>query len=144
MRETSLAAAPLVLNGSRADRVATILHIFPHTGFTADQLRRAKKEHPEIDTVLVSISRVKPGHELVAAAKELGLTMLAGNSHSLEILENGLPLAHALKILLPRDEVLIFRERVTSLPVERVGAPQVQEYALRMAREHLTGGKSPA
>ena len=134
--ETTMAVAPTILNGSRESPVGTVLHFFPHTGFTPDHVRQAKREHPDIDTVIVSISRVKPGSPLVDAARELGLTMLAGTAHSLEILENGMPLAYALQRLLPGVEVVLFRERVTSQPIASAGSPSIRQYAREMA-DHL-------
>jgi putative NIF3 family GTP cyclohydrolase 1 type 2 len=135
--EAGIAASAKVLLGSREDEVGTVLHFFPHTGFSVEDLKRAKKEHPDIATALVSISRVKEQSALVDAAKALGLKMIVGNSHALEILENGLPLAYALKHLLPVVEVVIFRERVTSTPLQMVGSPEIKEYARQMAEAHL-------
>lgn len=136
--ETSVAMAAQILNGTREDRVSTVLHFFPHTGFTTEHLRRAKSEHPDIDTVIVSISRVKADSSLVDTARELGLAMLAGNSHALEIFENGMPLAYALKTLLPAVEVVLFRERVTSLPLMGMGSSAIRDYAKEMANHLLT------
>jgi hypothetical protein len=135
--ETNISATARILSGSREDKVGTILHFFPHTGFTPAHLKQAKKEHPEIDTAVVSISSVREDSPLVQTAKELGLAMLVGNSHALEILENGLPLAYALQHLLPGVEVVIFRERVTSTPLEMMGSQEIRQYARRMALEHL-------
>ena len=135
--EAAIAASAKVLWGKREEAVRTVLHFFPHTGFSVEDLKRAKKEHPEIDTALVSISRVKEESALVETAKELGLKMIVGTSHALEILENGLPLAYALKRLLPGVEVVIFRERVTSTPLEMIGSPEIKDYARRMAEDHL-------
>ena len=137
LMETNIAAAAEILHGSREDRVGTILHFFPHTGFSPDHLRLAKKEHPDIDTAIVSISRVKKESPLVKTARELGLTMLAGNSHALEILENGMPLAYALKALLPGVEIVLFRERVTSIPLERMGPDLLRRYAQEMTEQYL-------
>jgi hypothetical protein len=143
LMETSIAVAPEILNGSEDDSVGTVLHFFPHTGFTPDHLRSAKREYPEATTAIVSISRVKKGHSLVSTARELGLTMLAGNSHALEILENGIPLAHALKALLPGVEVVLFRERVTSVPLEKIGSPAMRDFAREMSDRHLLKKQSP-
>jgi len=137
LMETNIAVAAEILNGSREDRVGAILHFFPHTGFTGDHLRQAKKENPEITTALVSISRVKKSSPLVETARELGLTMLAGNSHALEIFENGIPLAYALKSLLPGVEIVLFRERVTSIPLEKAGSKMMRDYGKEMAANHL-------
>jgi hypothetical protein len=137
LEETSVAVRARLLLGRPDAPVSTILHIFPHTGFTPDHLSRAKAEHPEIDTVIVSISRVREGHPLVQRAGELGLTVLAGNSHALEILENGLPLALALQDLLPGLEVVLFRERVTCQPLAKVGGPAIRDYARQMVDGYL-------
>jgi hypothetical protein len=128
LQEANIAAPPQILLGSRESKVSTVLHIFPHTGFTPDQMKQIKKDYPEIDTVILSISRVKPDHVLVKTAKELGLNMVAGNSHALEIVENGLPLAYAIKTLLPDVEVVIFRERMTSSPLEMTGSKAMRDY----------------
>ena len=135
--ETCIAVSPQVLCGSRDARVNLVVHFFPHTGFTPDHLRQVKREHPEIDTAIVSISRVKADHPLVQTARELGLNMIAGNSHALEILENGLPLAFALQEQLPEVEVFLFRERVTSVPVSRFGSETVRQYGKAMAAHLL-------
>jgi hypothetical protein len=63
--------------------------------------------------------------------------MLAGNSHALEILENGIPLAYALKALLPGVEVVLFRERVTSVPLEKIGSKVMRGFAGEMAAQYL-------
>ncbi|AYO31183.1 MAG: hypothetical protein PWR06_876 [Thermoanaerobacteraceae bacterium] len=118
--------------------VNTILHIFPHTGFTAEHLAKAKNEHPEIDTVLATISRVKRDSELVKKAEELRLNFICGNSHALEIFENGLPLAYALRHYLPEDvEIVIFRERITSTPLSKFGSKDIQEYAKYITENYL-------
>lgn len=133
IHETCIAVSPQILCGDRDARVDTVVHFFPHTGFTTEHLRQVKREHPEIDTAIVSISRVKSDNPLVQTARELGLNMIAGNSHALEILENGLPLAVALQELLPAVEVTIFRERVTSVPVSRFSSETVRQYGKTMA-----------
>jgi hypothetical protein len=141
LQEANISAAAEILNGSRESKVTTVLHIFPHTGFTPTQMRQLKKEYPEIDTVIVSISRVKKDHPLVLTAKELGLTVLAGNSHAIEIIENGIPLAYALKSLLPGVEVVVFRERMTSAPVDMVGSKDQRAYGREMATKYLVPKK---
>ncbi|MFD1706537.1 Nif3-like dinuclear metal center hexameric protein [Siminovitchia sediminis] len=135
--ETSVVTRGRILRGEPESPVKHIIHIFPHTGFTPDHLRQAAKEHPEADTVIASISRVYDGHELIRTAEELNLNFLVGNCHVLEILENGLPLAYALDMLLPDVEVVVFRERVTSYPARLVGTPQMMKYAERMASKYL-------
>ncbi len=141
LQEANIAAPPQILLGNREDKVDTVLHIFPHTGFTPQHMQQLKKEYPAIDTVIVSISRVKPDHALVKTAKELGLKMVAGNSHALEIVENGLPLAYALKGLLPGVEVVIFRERMTSAPVDAVGSKAMRDYGQDVASKYLVPKK---
>jgi hypothetical protein len=137
LQEANIAAGPEIILGSRDARVGTVLHIFPHTGFTPQHMRQLKKEYPDIDTVVVSISRVKVDNPLVATAKELGLTMVLGNSHALEIAENGIPLAYALKNLLPGVEVVLFRERMTSAPVDSFGSRTMRDYGQDMATKYL-------
>ncbi len=135
--ETNVATGGKLLVGARENRVGTIIHIFPHTGFTARHLVQIKQEHPEADTVIASISRVRPENELVTKAAELGLNFVVGNSHAMEMLENGLPLAAALHQLLPAVEVVLFRERITSTPFYKVGTSAIRNYADYIAREYL-------
>lgn len=135
--ETIVATGARILAGSSDSRVDTILHIFPHTGFSPDHLEQAVREHPEADTVLASISRVREGHPLVERAVELGLNFILGNSHAMEIYENGLPLANALNELLPGVETYIFRERVTATPLMGFGSPRIRDYAGMIAADYL-------
>nr|WP_227763875.1 Nif3-like dinuclear metal center hexameric protein [Zhaonella formicivorans] len=137
MEETVVATGPKILNGSPDSPVKNILHIFPHTGFSPAHLEKAVGEFPEVDTVLASISRVRPDSALVAKAKELGLNFIVGNSHAVEIFENGLPLAAAVQMLLPEVEVVLFRERVTAIPVAQAGNPNIKRYAAEIATKYL-------
>ncbi len=141
LQEANIAAAPEILLGTRESKVGTVLHIFPHTGFTPQHMRQLKKDYPDIDTVVVSISRVKKDNPLVATARELGLTMVLGNSHALEIAENGIPLAYALQSLLPGVEVVLFRERMTSAPVQAFGSKAMRDYGQDMAAKYLVPKK---
>jgi hypothetical protein len=135
--ETNITLGPQILCGSRDDKVDTVLHFVPHAGFTPGMIRQAKGEYPEITTAIVSVSRVKPYSPLVDMARKLGLTMLVGNSHALEIYENGMPLGYALQKLLPDIEVVLFRERVISMPVKMVGSDALRNYAQTMADNYL-------
>ncbi|MFC4769197.1 Nif3-like dinuclear metal center hexameric protein [Effusibacillus consociatus] len=126
-----------IVLGTAETPVKNILHIFPHTGFSTCDLRRAKEQFPETDTVVASISRVRDESELIREASNLGLNFVIGNSHVLEIYENGLPLAYALDELLPEVEVVVFRERVTSIPVREMGGARLKEYAKTMATNYL-------
>ncbi len=137
LNEANVAAGPEILSGSRDDKVGCVLHFFPHTGFTPAHMRQLKKDYPDITTVVVSISRVRKDDPLVKTARDLGLSMVAGNSHALEIVENGIPLACALKGLLPGVEVVVFRERVTSAPLETVGSKAMRDYGTEMATRYL-------
>lgn len=139
IHEASLLTKGRIHIGNENSPVNKVLHIFPHTGFSKENLYQAIKENPDVDTVLASISRVYPGHELIDAARSLGLNFLVGNSHVLEILENGMPLAYALEQLLEGVEVVVFRDRVTSTPVRSLGNQHLQDYAERFAKEHLMG-----
>ncbi|MCQ9617742.1 Nif3-like dinuclear metal center hexameric protein [Paenalcaligenes niemegkensis] len=139
IEETSLLTRGRVLVGQRASPVSKILHIFPHTGFTKEHLRQAIIENPDVDTVLASISRVYEGHELINEARSMGLNFMVGNSHVLEILENGLPLAYALDQLLEDVEIVVFRDRVTSTPLANVGHQQLKDYARQFSEAHLLG-----
>ena len=135
--ETNVATGGKILNGTETSPVNVILHIYPHTGFTPEHLEQALREHPEIDTVLCSISRVRDDNPLVKKAKELGLTFIVGNSHAMEILENGVPLAYAIQETLPDVEVVIFRERVSCYPLSGVGSPAIREYGKEIADRYL-------
>ncbi|TYP49267.1 Nif3-like dinuclear metal center hexameric protein [Thermosediminibacter litoriperuensis] len=127
-----------ILIGAPETEVKTVLHIFPHTGFTPEHLEMAKMEHPEADTVLATISRVRKDSALVAKARELGLNFICGNCHSMEVFENGLPLAHAIRSYLPKEiKIVVFRERVISIPVERFGSSTIQEYAGFITENYL-------
>ena len=139
--ETNVATGGKIMLGYPESRVSTIIHIFPHTGFSPENLQKAKQEHPEADTVLASISRVKEGAALLSKANELGMNFIVGNSHAMEILENGLPLSYAIKKILPDVEVVLFRERITSTPINMVGTPAIREYADNIAQNYLVKRK---
>ena len=103
---------------------------------------KVKEEHPEIDTVLATISRVKKDSDLVKKAEEMGLNFICGNSHALEIFENGLPLAYALRHYLPEDiEIVLFRERICSIPLKDFGSPNIKEYAKYITENYLINKK---
>ena len=138
--ETSLAAVPLLLNGRPDARVNHILHFFPHTGFTTGHMKAALKAYPDTDTLIVSISRVQKDSSITRLAKDIGITLIAGNSHALEIFENGLPLAFALQHELPGISISILRERVTAVPLNSFGNSQIRDYGLKMAG-CITGDK---
>ncbi|MCF8011986.1 MAG: Nif3-like dinuclear metal center hexameric protein [Clostridiales bacterium] len=135
--ETNTSTRSYILAGEEDKPVNNVLHIFPHTGFNVDHLEMALKEHPEVDTLLATISRVKSDHPLVDKCRELGLNLVIGNSHAMEILENGLPLAKALDRLLPGVEVMIFRERVTAVPLQDCGSEGIQNYADMICDNYL-------
>lgn len=142
MKDSATALQGEILLGTSDSPVNTILHIFPHTGFTPEHLEKIKSEHPEIDTVLATISRVKKDSMLVNKAKELGLNFICGNSHALEIFENGLPLAYALRHYLPEDiEIVLFRERICSVPLKDFGSPHIKEYAKYITDNYLINNK---
>ncbi|PTX64656.1 NIF3 (NGG1p interacting factor 3) protein [Melghirimyces profundicolus] len=126
-----------ILLGNKNSEVKNVLHIFPHTGFSVDDLQHAFMEFPESDTVIASISRVQADSPLVKESNKLGLNFVIGNNHISEIFENGLPLAFALDKLLPKVEVVVFRERVTSYPVKQAGGEQLTTYAEKMASDYL-------
>ncbi|MGI6424537.1 MAG: Nif3-like dinuclear metal center hexameric protein [Tepidanaerobacteraceae bacterium] len=142
MKDSATALQGVILLGSPDTSVKNIIHIFPHTGFTPEHLEKVKAEHPEADTVLATISRVKKDSALVEKAKELGLNFICGNSHALEIFENGLPLAYALRHYLPDDiEIVIFRERICSTPLKDFGSPAIKEYAKHITDNYLINKK---
>lgn len=137
LTETSMETLAQIVLGDENSPVEHVLHIFPHTGFRSEHLRMAVEEHPEADTLLASISRVYGDNELISTARELGLNFIIGNCHTLEILENGLPLAYALNMLLPEIEIVVFRERITSSALHEVGTPEIKTYAREMAANYL-------
>ena len=137
IEETAVAARAKILVGKRDDPMKKVIHMFPHCGFNCDHLVQLKKDYPDTDTLLCTISRVYPGNDLIAKAEELGLNFVCGNSHALEIFENGVPMARALKNHLPDVEVVIFRERQTSIPLDEVGSPAIRAYATDIAEKYL-------
>lgn len=137
IEETSVSASGKIIVGKPENPVKKVIHIFPHTGFTPEHLERAVQEHPGTDTLVASISRVYPGNPLIKKAEELGLNFICGNSHAMEIFENGLPLAKAIKMCLPEVEVVLFRERMSSVPLEYFGSKEVQAYAGEIAEKYL-------
>lgn len=137
IQETSVCARGKIMVGKPENPVKKIIHIFPHTGFTPQHLEKVVREHPGADTVLSTISRVNPGNALIGKAEELGLNLVCGNSHALEIIENGLPLARAIKMYLPDIELVMFRERMTSIPLDSFGSKDSQNYALDIATRFL-------
>lgn len=137
IEETSVAARAKILVGKPENEMKKVIHMFPHCGFTPAHLEKLVKDNPGVDTLLATISRVYPGHPLIAKAEELGLNFVCGNSHAMEIFENGVPLARALKNHLPDVEVVIFRERQTSVPLDEIGSQEIRDYADNIAKEYL-------
>ncbi|TYC19463.1 NGG1p interacting factor NIF3 [Micromonospora sp. MP36] len=137
---TDSATAPgmRVLAGALDDPLGeVVLHAFPHTGFGEKQLAQLLAEHPTISTVIFSISATAPDSAVVASAAARGLNVLVGSTHAAEIFENGLPLAFGLSALLPDVDVVLFRDRVVSIPINRVGTGPLRAYGRTMAQEHL-------
>lgn len=137
IEETSVAARAKILVGKPENPMQKVIHMFPHCGFTAKHLEQLVAANPGVDTLLATISRVYPGHELIQKAEELGLNFVCGNSHAMEIFENGVPLAMAIQNHLPDVEVVIFRERMTSVPLNEIGSPEIRDYAADIARTYL-------
>ncbi|MBD2844956.1 Nif3-like dinuclear metal center hexameric protein [Paenibacillus sp. IB182496] len=137
LQEATLANPALLLAGRPEQPAREVLHFFPHTGFSMAHLEQALALYPETDTLIASISRVRPDHPFVAFARERGLNFIVGNPHSVEILENGLPLAYALEELLPQTDIFLLRERMTAVGVGEIGHRRMVEYGREMAREHL-------
>lgn len=144
LSEATLANPTQLLSGELDSPVKHILHFFPHTGFSLDNLEKALEMYPETDTIIVSISRVREQHPFVKLAKERGLTFIVGNPHCVEIYENGLPLAYALELLLPKTEIFLLRERITAVAVKDVGHSKMVEYGRDMAHTHLVSRLSHA
>ena len=55
----------------------------------------------------------------------------------MEVYENGIPLARAIKNYLPNLEVVIFREVITSIPLDCISVESMRNYGKRIAREYL-------
>ncbi|MDF2960469.1 MAG: NGG1p interacting factor 3 protein [Paenibacillus sp.] len=137
LQEATLANPAKLLSGAPDSPVKHVLHFFPHTGFSLKHLETALHMYPETDTIIASISRVRDDHEFVELARRRGLNFIVGNPHSVEIMENGLPLAYALEMLLPQVEVFLLRERITAVPLKEVGHTQMVDYGREMAATHL-------
>lgn len=139
IQETCIAVRCKILLGDRNEPMKKVIHMFPHSGFNLVHLENLMADYPDVDTLLATISHVYPGHELIATAKKMGLNFVCGNSHAMEIYENGLPLAYAIHQRLPKVEVIIFRDRVTSTPMDEFGSIIIRDYAKNIADNYLKG-----
>ncbi|KLU63584.1 NIF3 (NGG1p interacting factor 3) [Peptococcaceae bacterium CEB3] len=139
LQETNALESGAIIEGDPNNEVGLILHCFPHTGFSVENLNSILEKYPAIRTVIASISKVRNQHPLIAVCAAKGLNLINGNSHALEIWENGLPLAYAIQTLLPDVEVVVYRERVTSYPLAAAGARELRRYARQMAFSYLLG-----
>ncbi len=137
IEDSCVAGNPLILEGNSGSPLKGILHIFPHTGFSVEDLENALKENPQVNTVIASISRMREGSSLVERARELGLFVLCGNTHAMEIYENGMPLAFALQSLLPSLDVRIFQEKTICCPLQSFGSSGLRDYGKAMADTYL-------
>ena len=140
IQETTVAARAKIYVGSPDSKMGKTITFFPHTGFGIADMEKTYNEYKP-DTFVSCISRLLDDNEMVAKARSLGVNLVAGNSHAMEIFENGMPLAFAIKNILPEVEVRIFKERMTSVPLESLGTSSLQEYGRKIAREHLSGKK---
>ena len=113
-------------------------HIFPYTGFTEEHLQEIVERYPEIDTILASVSKIKSDNILVKEARKLGLNFICGNSHSMEIYEDGLPLAYALRRELSEVEVVIFKETMVSIPLDYVSTKTLRDYGEAISKKYLS------
>lgn len=138
IEETSIAARCKIYVGEEDSRVSQIIHIHPHCSFTTKHLEELKLQFPDADTVVASISRIPIDNELVIKAKQLKMNFVCGNSHALEIYENGVPLAYALHKQLPSIEIVIFKERQISIPLDYAGSTKIRKYGMDIADEYLT------
>lgn len=141
LEEISALEGGELINGKYDSEVGLILHCFPHTGFSVEDLKDVLEKYPAIKTVITSISKVRRHHPLIDACRWAGLNLIDGNSHALEVWENGLPLAYAIQDILPDMEVLVFRERITSYPLAAAGVRELRKYAQRMAHHFLLRDK---
>ena len=137
LQETSIAARAKIFVGAPDKLLGNTITVFPHTGFSPEDLEQAYKEYPSANTVVCTISRPLPDNGLVRKAQELGLNLVAGNSHALEIMENGIPLAWALHLQHPELDIRIFRERMVSMPLECCGCQEIEKYGETIARNYL-------
>ena len=87
----------------------------------------------------ISLGMYTPTYEEECAADCDGNETVSSGD-ALEIFENGLPLAYALKHELPEVSLFMLRERITATPLEAFGNQRIQGYARHMA-EHLTKEK---
>jgi len=140
IEETTVSARAKIFVGSPDSKMGKTVTFFPHTGFGVADMEKAYSEYKP-DTFVSCISRPLDDNAMVEKARSLGVNLVAGNSHAMEIFENGIPLAWAIKNILPELEMRIFRERMTSVPLEDFGNADLQEYGKKMAREHLSGKK---
>jgi hypothetical protein len=140
MQETTVAARAKIFVGNADSKLGKTVTFFPHTGFNVADMEKTYNEYKP-DTFVSCISRPLDDNEMVAKAQALGVNLVAGNSHAMEIFENGIPLAWAIKNILPELDMCIFRERMTSMPLDAFGTASLQEYGKKMAREYLPGSK---
>ncbi len=137
LQETSVAARCALLAGEPETPIKRAIHMFPHAGFQPEHIDMLLDMFPDIDTLIAVSSRVDAEHPIAQKARSKGLAFLCGNSHALEVFENGLPLAKALKQRLPGLEIVIFRERMVSVPESEFGSGAIQKYARDMADQFL-------
>lgn len=106
------------------------------------QIRGCTEIHETSIAARAKIFVGSPDNKLGKKAEELGLNLIAGNSHALEILENGIPLAWALRLQIPELDIHIFRERMVSLPLDHCGCTHIENYGETMARNYLPKPKT--
>ena len=61
IHETSIAARAKIFVGTPDNKLGKTITVFPHTGFSAEDLEKAYAEYPEANTVVCTISRPLPG-----------------------------------------------------------------------------------
>lgn len=138
LEETLVSTAPELLAGDPESPVTRVAQFAPHSGFNARLLELLLEEDPQIDTLIAAKGRLRPANPIVQKGRELGLSVLNGNSHGLEIYENWMPLTAALRRMLPGLETYVIRERVVASRFEDTGSEALREYANLMAARHLT------
>jgi len=136
--DAALSTGPRILLGAPGASLGRVIHIFPHTGFVADDLQAVCEGSGPLNTVIASISRVEDDHPLVQAAEELNLNFVLGNCHPLELLENWLPLGRALEKAFPKLEVIFFKDRLRAYRTEAFSGG-LAEYAELVAAKYLSG-----
>lgn len=135
--ESGLANAPVLLSGQMSHKMGHVIHFFPHTGFSTLDLKECLLMYPDTDTLIMSISRLPKEHALISLAQENALNLIAGNTHALEVFENGYPLGYALLRQFPSVPHFLLRDWVTAQVITADPRTRLEQYGYKMAKEYL-------